>query len=119
MLLRIYLGEQEKHGHEPLYQMLVAKARAMGLAGATVLRGPLGFGRSGHVHTAKVLDLSQDLPLVIEMVDSEERLRAFAAAAAPLIADTLVTLERVEVLRFGERPAAAGGGQPNLTSTTS
>ena len=101
MLLRIYLGEQEKIGHDPLYEALVVKARDMGLAGATVLRGPLGFGHGGHLHTAKILRLSEDLPLVIEMVDTEEKLMGFLDAIASMVTSTLVTLEKVRVLQYG------------------
>jgi len=101
MLLRIYLGENEKSGHEPLYEAVVMKARTMHLAGATVLRGPLGFGHSGHVHTAKILRLSEDLPMVIEIVDVEEKLRSFLDAIGDLVTSTLVTLEKVQVLQYG------------------
>lgn len=101
MLLRIYLGEREKAGHEPLYEALVVKARDMGMAGATVLRGPLGFGHGGHLHTAKILRLSDDLPLVIEMVDTEEKLMGFLEAIGAMLTSTLVTLEKVRVLQYG------------------
>lgn len=101
MLLRIYLGENEKTGHEPLYEAVVMKAREMGLAGATVLRGPLGFGHSGHIHTAKILRLAEDLPLVVEMVDTEDKLMGFLAAIDGMIGSTLITLEKVQVLRYG------------------
>jgi hypothetical protein len=103
MLLRIYLGEQEKLGHSPLYEAVVMKARDMHLAGATVLRGPLGFGHSGHVHNAKILRLSEDLPLVIEIVDTEEKLRGFLDAIGDMVTSTLVTLEKVQVLQYGRR----------------
>ncbi len=101
MLLRIYLGESEKFGHEPLYEALVLKAREMHLAGATVLRGPLGFGHSGQIHAAKILRLSDDLPLVLEIVDTEEKLRAFLDAIGDMVTSTLVTLEKVQVLQYG------------------
>ena len=77
VLLRIFLGEDDKAGHLPLYEAIVLKARDMHLAGATVLRGPLGFGRSSRLHTTKILRLSQDLPLVIEIVDAEDKIEAF------------------------------------------
>lgn len=106
MLLRIYLGENEKTGHQPLYEAVVMKAREMGLAGATVLRGPLGFGHSGQVHTAKILRLSDDLPLVIEIVDTEAKLMTFLDAIRDMVVSTLVTLEKVQVLQYGaDRPA--------------
>ena len=77
VLLRIFIGESDRHRHQPLYEAIVLKAREMQMAGATVLRGPMGFGKSSHVHTAKILRLSMDLPIVIEIVDSEERVNAF------------------------------------------
>lgn len=101
MLLRIYLGEQEKAGHQPLYEALVLKARQLGIAGATVLRGPMGFGHSGRLHTAKILQLSEDLPLVIEMVDTEDKLSAFLDSVRDLVGSTLITLEKVQVLQYG------------------
>ena len=101
MLLRIYLGESEKSGHAPLYEALVLKAREMHLAGATVLRGPLGFGHSSRLHTAKILRLSEDLPLIIEIVDTEEKLQAFLDAIESMVVSTLVTLEKVQVIQYG------------------
>ena len=76
-LLRIFVGEDDRHGHQPLYQAIVLKAREMHLAGATVLRGPMGYGHSSRLHTAKILRLSEDLPVVVEIVDSEERINGF------------------------------------------
>lgn len=105
MLLRIYLGEGEKAGHQPLYEAVVMKAREMGLAGATVLRGPMGFGHSRAVHTAKIIRLSEDLPLVIEIVDVEDKLRGFMDSIGDMVTSTLVTLEKVQVLQYGpDRP---------------
>lgn len=101
MLLRIYLGEQEKIGHQPLYEAVVMKAREMHMAGATVLRGPLGFGHSSRIHTAKILRLSEDLPMVVEIVDTEEKLRTFFEAIGAMVISTLVTLEKVQVLQYG------------------
>jgi len=101
MLLRIYLGENEKSGRAPLYEALVLKAREMHLAGATVLRGPLGFGHSSRLHTAKILQLSEDLPLIIEIVDTEEKLQAFLDAIESMVVSTLVTLEKVQVIQYG------------------
>jgi len=101
MLLRIYLGEGEKSGHAPLYETLVLKAREMRLAGATVLRGPMGFGHSSRLHTAKILRLSEDLPLIIEIVDTEEKLRAYLEAIEGMVVSTLVTLEKVQVIQYG------------------
>ncbi len=107
MLLRIFLGESDKAGHRPLYEEIVLKAREAHLAGATVLRGPMGFGHSSRLHTAKILRLSGDLPMVIEIVDAEDRIRAFLESIEPIMGAGLVTLERVQVLRYGtEAPAA-------------
>jgi PII-like signaling protein len=102
VLLRIFIGEDDKAGHRPLYETIVLKAREMGLAGATVLRGPMGFGHSSTLHTAKILRLSQDLPLVIEIVDSERKIGQFVAAIEPIMGSGLVTIEKVEVIRYGE-----------------
>jgi len=101
-LLRIFVGEDDRADSHPLYEALVLKAREMHLAGATVLRGALGFGRSSRLHTAKILRLSEDLPIVVEIIDTETRLRQFLAVAEPMLASSLVTLEKVEVLRYGE-----------------
>jgi PII-like signaling protein len=103
LLLRIFIGENDRHAGRPLYEAIVLKARALHLAGATVLRGPMGFGRSSRLHTAKILRLSEDLPLVIEIVDAEERIRAFLAELEPMVGNGLVTLEKVQVLRYGDR----------------
>ena len=96
-LLRIFVGESDKLGHIPAYEAVVLKAREAGLAGATVLRGVLGFGRKSVVHTAKILRLSEDLPMVIEIVDSNEKIQAFLPIIDEMIPDGLVTLERVRV----------------------
>ena len=80
MLLRIFIGESDRWNHKPLYEAIVLKAREMHLGGATVLRGPMGFGKSSRMHTAKILRLSMDLPIVIEIVDSEEKMRRFFGA---------------------------------------
>jgi hypothetical protein len=109
VLLRVFIGEDDRAGRLPLYEAIVLKARAMGLAGATVLRGPLGFGRSSHFHTAKILRLSGDLPIVIEIVDAEDRIDAFLPELEKLMGSGLVTLEKVKVLRYGEVPAAVSG----------
>jgi uncharacterized protein len=102
MLARIFLGEADRApGGLPLYEAVVLKAREMGLAGATVLRGPMGFGRNSHLHTAKILRLSADLPMVVEIVDAEEKLRPFLEAIDPMMGSGLVTLERVQVIRYG------------------
>jgi PII-like signaling protein len=105
VLLRIFIGEDDRADGRPLYEAIVMMARGMQLAGATVLRGPMGFGRSSHLHTAKILRLSEDLPVVIEIVDGEERIKALIDAIEPIIGSGLVTLEKVQVLRYGEAPA--------------
>lgn len=106
LLLRIFLGESDRWENRPLYEAIVLKARELHLAGATVLRGPLGFGRSSHLHTAKILRLSEDLPIVIEIVDSEERIEAFLPILHPMMGGGLVTLEKVRVLRYSGAGAA-------------
>ena len=97
-LLRIFIGESDRWEHQPLYEALVFKAREAGLAGATVLRGPLGFGKSSRLHSAKILRLSVDLPIVIEIVDSEVKLTGFIRSIESMVAGVLVTLENVRVL---------------------
>jgi PII-like signaling protein len=108
VLLRIFIGEDERHGHKPLYEAIVLKAREMHLAGATVLRGPMGFGHSSRLHTAKILRLSEDLPFVIEIVDSEEKINAFLPVLDTMIASGLVTLEKVQVLQYGSTSMIQG-----------
>jgi uncharacterized protein len=105
MLLRIYLGESDRWKHQPLYEAIVLKARELRLAGATVLRGPMGFGKSSHLHTAKILRLSMDLPLVIEIVDTEEKIQSFLPILDEMMAGGLVTLEKVKVLQYRAHPA--------------
>jgi hypothetical protein len=104
VLLRIFLGENERCEHRPLFEAIVLKAREMHLAGATVLRGPLGFGHSSRLHTAKIMRLSEDLPMVIEIVDSEEKIEAFLPVIDGMIGSGLVTLEKVKVLLYGATP---------------
>ena len=106
MLLRIFLGESDRWHHQPLYEALVLKAREMHLAGATVLRGPMGFGKSSLLHTAKILRLSLDLPLVIEVVDSEEKINAFLPLLDEMMKGGLVTLEKVRVVHYRADEAA-------------
>ena len=101
MLLRIFCGESDKYGRQPLYEAIVLKARELHLAGATVLRGPLGYGQSSRLHTAKILRLSEDLPIVIEIVDSEDNIKAFVPVLEQMMTSGLVTLEKVQVLRYG------------------
>ena len=107
VLLRVFIGEDDQHKHLPLYEAIVLKARELHLAGATVLRGPMGFGHSSRLHTAKVLRLSEDLPMVVELVDSEEKINAFLKIIDGMIGSGLVTLEKVKVLQYGERAQSA------------
>src|SRR5260221_4790913 len=100
VLLRIFVGESDRHEHHPLYEAIVLKAREAHLAGATVLRGPMGFGKSSRLHTTKILRLSMDLPMVIEIVDSEERIQAFLPTLDKMIGGGLVTLAKVKVIEY-------------------
>ena len=100
VLLRIFIGESDRWHHQPLYEAIVLKARELHLAGATVLRGPMGFGKSSRLHTAKILRLSMDLPIVIEIVDSEDNIQAFLPALDGMIGGGLVTLEKVKVIHY-------------------
>jgi uncharacterized protein len=99
-LLRVFVGESDKHGHVPLYEAIVSKARETGLAGATVLRGVMGFGRHSVMHTAKILRLSEDLPMIIEIVDSLEKIEAFLPILDTMVPEGLVTLEQVRVIHY-------------------
>src|SRR5438552_10482123 len=108
VLLRIFLGENDRAGHAPFYEAIVLKAREMHLGGATVLRGPMGFGHSSRLHTAKILRLSEDLPFVIEIVDSEEKINAFLPVLDGMMGSGLVTIEKVKVLQYGPQATARG-----------
>jgi uncharacterized protein len=101
VLLRIFIGENDRCEGRPLYESIVLKAREAHLAGATVLRGPMGFGHSSRLHTAKILRLSEDLPLVIEIVDTEAKINAFLPELDKMMGSGLVTLEKVQVIRYG------------------
>jgi PII-like signaling protein len=107
MLLRIFLGESDRWEHKPLYEAIVLKARELHLAGATVLRGPMGFGKASRLHTAKILRLSMDLPMVIEIVDEEEKIQSFLPVLDQMMGGGLVTLEKVKVIdyRSGDSPS--------------
>jgi uncharacterized protein len=104
VLLRIFLGENDHWEGRPLYEALVLKAREMHLGGATVLRGPMGFGHSSRLHTAKILRLSEDLPFVVEIVDTEEKIKGFVEAIDSMMGSGLITLEKVQVLQYGPPP---------------
>ena len=99
-LLRIFIGESDRWEHKPLYEAIVLKAREMHLAGATVLRGPMGFGKSSRLHTSKILRLSMDLPLVIEIVDSDEKIQTLLPVLDQMLKGGLVTLEKIRVIDY-------------------
>src|SRR5262245_34853911 len=102
VLVRIFIGEEDKAvDGRPLYEAIVIKAREMHMAGASVLRGPLGFGRSSVLHTAKILRLSQDLPIVVEIVDAPEKIEAVIPEIMDLTKSCLITTEKVQVVRYG------------------
>jgi hypothetical protein len=107
-LLRIFIGESDKHGGRPLHEAIVESARERGMAGATVLKGALGFGAHSRIHTAKILRLSEDLPVIIEIVDKPERIKAFLPELDAMIEEGLITLEKVEVIAYRHNSAAAG-----------
>ena len=99
-LLRIFIGESDRWQHQPLYEAIVLRAREAGLAGATVLRGSMGFGATSHLHTAKILRLSMDLPIVIEIIDAAEKIAAFLPVLDEMVLEGLVTLEEVRILKY-------------------
>jgi len=107
VLLRIFIGEEARFEHQPLYEAIVTKAREAHLAGATVLRGPMGFGHSSELHTTKLLDISENLPIVIEIVDAKDKIDAFLPVLDGMIPSGLVTLEKVQVLQYG-KPSSTG-----------
>jgi len=99
-LLRIFVGESDRHGHRPLYESIVLQAREAGLAGATVLRGVMGFGKHSILHTAKILRLSEDMPMIVEIVDSLDNIEKFLPVLDDLVKDGLVTIEKVRVIHY-------------------
>ena len=103
VLLRIFIGESDRYRRRSLYEAIVLKAREMHMAGATVLRGPMGFGKSSRLHTAKILRLSMDLPIVIEIVDSENKVYAFLPVLDEIMGGGLVTLEKIKVIRYQDQ----------------
>ena len=107
-LLRIFIGESDRWEHKPLSEAIVLKARELGLAGATVLRGPMGFGANSRLHTAKILRLSEDLPLIIEIVDSEEKINAFLLVLDPMMSGGLLTIEKVNVIHYRAKESTSG-----------
>jgi PII-like signaling protein len=118
LLLRIYIGESDRFDHHPLYEAIVLKAREQGLAGATVLRGPMGFGHSSRLHTAKVLRLSEDLPVIVEIIDCEQKITDFLPLLDEMVKGGLVSLEEVRILHYGSNhkenrsSTAAAEGSP-------
>lgn len=106
-LLRIFFGEADRFNGKPLHEAIVMKAREMGMAGATVLRGPMGFGQSSRLHTSKILRLSEDLPLIVEIVDTEDKIDAFVPVLDGMMGSGLVTIEGIKVLRYGAKAPAA------------
>ncbi len=108
LLVRIYIGEAAHHDGKPLYQAIVAFLRERGLAGATVIRGIEGFGANAHLHTTRLLRLSEDLPILVEVVDEEVRIRAILPELDQMVGDGLITLEKVEVLAYRGRGPAGG-----------
>ncbi len=107
-LLRVFIGESDKWQGRPLYEAIVLKARELHLAGATVLRGPMGFGKNSRLHTVKILRLSDDLPIIIEIVDTEEKINAFLPCIDEMMGDGLITIEKVRVIRYSASDANAG-----------
>jgi uncharacterized protein len=99
-LLRIFVGESDRHGAKPLYQAIVERARADGLAGATVIRGIEGFGADSRVHTSRILRLSEDLPVLIEIVDTAEKIDAILPVLDEMVTEGMVTVERVQVIAY-------------------
>lgn len=116
-LLRVFIGESDKFAGRPLYEVIVREARERGMAGATVLRGMMGFGAQSRLHTTKILRLSEDLPIVVEIVDKPERIEAFLPRLDEIIDEGLVTVERAKVIFYrhgkpGESPGKSPSGGP-------
>lgn len=107
-LLRIFIGESDKWKGKPLYEAIVLRAREMGLAGATMLRGLMGYGAASRIHTAKILRLSEDLPIIVEIVDNPEKITSFLPIIDEMVQEGLVTLERVQVILYRHNTSTAG-----------
>ncbi len=99
-LLRVFIGEGDQRDHRPLYEQIVLKARELNLAGATVLRGIMGFGANSRIHSAKLLTLSEDLPMVIEIVDTQEKIETLLPFIDDTVEEGLVTLEKIKVFKY-------------------
>ncbi len=108
LLLRIFIGESDRYGGEPLADAIVRKARESGLAGATVLRGTIGFGANSRIHTTRILRLSEDLPVIVELVDMPERIEAILPALDQMVEEGMITLEKVRIIAYRHNPTAAG-----------
>jgi PII-like signaling protein len=104
VLLRVFFGEDDRFEHRPLHEAIVLKAREMHLAGVTVLRGHIGFGHKSRIHTTKILRLSQDLPVVVEIVDTQDKIDTFLPVLDGMMSSGLVTIEKVQVLQYGNSP---------------
>ena len=113
-LLRIFIGESDTWRDKPLYEAIVERARQMHLAGATVLRSPMGFGKNSHMKTAKLLELSSDLPILVEILDTEDRIREFLPVVDEMVQDGLVTLEPVQVLKYAARSESTDPSDPQI-----
>jgi hypothetical protein len=113
LLLRIFVGDSDRFQGEPLYEAVVRRARELGLAGATVLRGVEGFGAHSRIHTARILRLSQDLPIVIEIVDRAERIEAFLPELDEMVDEGMVTIEKIRILRYRHRAPAETSEGPS------
>ncbi len=107
LLLRVFVGESDKWHGKPVYEAIVLKARELHLAGATVLRGPMGFGANSRLHTVKILRLSEDLPIIVEIVDSEEKINLLLPHIDEMVTEGLVTLEKVRVIKYSANKANA------------
>jgi len=114
VLLRIFFGENDRFQRLPLHEAIVLKAREMHLGGATVLRGHIGFGHSSRIHTTKILRLSQDLPVVVEIIDSQEKIDTFLPVLDGMMSSGLITMERAEVLQYGSEGAIGKAGESRL-----
>src|SRR5215467_8569952 len=112
VLLRIFFGEDDRFEQQPLYEAIVLKAREMHLGGATVLRGPMGYGHSSRLHTAKIMRLSFDLPMVVEIVDTEAKINEFLPLLDSMMTSGLITLEKVQVLQYGQEGLKTRAGLP-------
>jgi uncharacterized protein len=114
ILLRIFIGEADQFENRPLYKAIVRRARELELAGATVLRGPMGFGRSHHLHNANIMRLSLDLPMVIEIVDTPEKIEVFLPELQRMMRSGLITAERAQIVQYRTRKAQPSGGVSRL-----